>query len=122
MLAEDNEASISTISGYLTAKGDCLILAKIGDEMIATAKSAQPDVMPMGIQMLGMDGLEAIKLFRRDRALADVPIVAITALAMAGDREKCLAAGANDYLSKPVKLKQLANIIQQLLVVQKNKQ
>ncbi len=122
LLAEDNEANISTISSYLRAKGYRLILAKNGHEAIATAMSAQPDLILMDIQMPGMDGLEAMKQIRRDRTLVDVPIVALTALAMAGDREKCLAAGANDYLSKPVKLKQLTNIIQQLLAVQKNKQ
>jgi signal transduction histidine kinase len=122
LLAEDNEANISTISSYLTAKGYRLVLAKTGHEAIATAKSAQPDVILMDIQMPGMDGFEAMKQIRSNRTLADVPIVALTALAMAGDREKCLAAGANDYLSKPVKLKQLTNIIQQLLAVQKNKQ
>jgi CheY-like chemotaxis protein len=122
LLAEDNEANISTISSYMTAKGYRLILAKTGHAAIATAKSAQPDVILMDIQMPGMDGFEAMKQIRSDPGLVDVPIVALTALAMAGDREKCLAAGANDYLSKPVKLKQLTNIIQQLLAVQKNKQ
>jgi CheY-like chemotaxis protein len=64
--------------------------------------------------MPGMDGLEAIKRIRAQN-LIDVPIVAVTALAMEGDREKCLAAGANEYLSKPIKLKQLATLIQQFL-------
>ena len=61
-----------------------------------------------------VDGLEAIKWIRSNHS-TDLQIVAITALAMTGDREKCLEAGANDYLSKPIKLKQLATIIQQIL-------
>jgi CheY-like chemotaxis protein len=69
----------------------------------------------MDIQMPGIDGLEAIKQIRLDQNLANVPIIALTALAMLGDKEKCLAAGANDYLPKPVKLKQLAAIVKKLL-------
>jgi CheY-like chemotaxis protein len=69
----------------------------------------------MDIQMPGMDGLQAMQQIRLDPSLVDVPIVALTALAMTGDRDRCLAAGANDYLTKPVKLKQLAATIQQLL-------
>jgi CheY-like chemotaxis protein len=69
----------------------------------------------MDIQMPGMDGLEAMQRIRSDPNFVDMPIVALTALAMTGDRDRCLAAGANDYLTKPVKLKQLASTIQQLL-------
>ena len=115
LLAEDNEANISTISSYLTAKGYRLISAKNGYEAIALAKSEHPDLILMDIQMPGMDGLEAMQHIRRDPSLVDVPIIALTALAMTADRDRCLAAGANDYLSKPVKLKQLATTIQQLL-------
>ena len=62
-----------------------------------------------------MDGLEATKQIRRDPNLINTPIIALTALAMEGDRDRCIAAGANEYLSKPIKLKQLATVIQQLL-------
>lgn len=62
-----------------------------------------------------MDGLETMPRIRQDLQLVDLPIIALTALAMTGDLEKCLAAGANDYLTKPVKLKQLRENIQKLI-------
>jgi CheY-like chemotaxis protein len=62
-----------------------------------------------------MDGLEATRRIRAEHATAATPIVALTALAMPGDRERCIAAGANDYLSKPVSLKQLAATIEKYL-------
>ncbi|OUC15839.1 MAG: hypothetical protein B0A82_04510, partial [Alkalinema sp. CACIAM 70d] len=67
------------------------------------------------IQMPGVDGLTAIRQLRADTTVANIPIIALTALAMQGDAERCLAAGANDYLSKPVRLKQLLQTIQRLL-------
>jgi PAS domain S-box-containing protein len=118
LLAEDNEANITTISSYLRAKGYRIVLAKNGDEAIALAKSENPNLILMDIQMPGMDGLEAIQQIRLDPSLVDVPIVALTALAMTGDRDRCLATGANDYLTKPVKLKQLVATIQHLLTSQ----
>jgi PAS domain S-box-containing protein len=113
LLAEDNEANIITISSYLEAKGYRIVIAKDGLEAIHLVLSQHPDLVLMDIQMPRMDGLEAIQQIRSQQI--DVPIIALTALAMVGDREKCLAAGANDYLSKPIKLKQLATIIQQFL-------
>jgi len=114
LLAEDNEANIITISSYLEAKGYRLIVARDGQQAIDLVRSQNPDLVLMDIQMPKVDGLEAIKWIRSNHS-TDLQIVAITALAMTGDREKCLEAGANDYLSKPIKLKQLATIIQQIL-------
>jgi PAS domain S-box-containing protein len=119
LLAEDNEANISTLSSYLGAKGYRLLLAKNGQEAIDLAQSENPDLILMDIQMPGMDGLEAMQRIRLDPNLDDVPIIALTALAMTGDRERCLAAGADDYLSKPIKLKQLTTTIQEFLTVRK---
>jgi PAS domain S-box-containing protein len=115
LLAEDNEANIITISSYLEAKGYRIILAKDGLEAIAAAKLHQPDLILMDIQMPNMDGLEAIKNIRLEPQFAKVPIIALTALAMTGDREKCLAVGANEYIAKPIRLKALSQLIQALL-------
>jgi PAS domain S-box-containing protein len=115
LLVEDNEANISTFSDYLEAKGYRILLAKDGQKAIDLAKTHQPDLILMDIQMPGMDGLESTRQIRIEPTLVDTPIIALTALAMTGDQERCLEAGANDYLTKPVKLKQLATKIQRLL-------
>ncbi|MEO1209231.1 MAG: CBS domain-containing protein [Cyanobacteria bacterium J06638_20] len=115
LLAEDQEANISTLSSYLKAKGYQVLLARNGNETITLAQSEQPNLILIDIQMPGMDGLEAITCMRRDPSLASVPIIALTALAMAGDRERCIAGGANAYISKPVKLRHLVATIQELL-------
>lgn len=115
LLAEDNEANVSNFTIYLTALNYRLIVANNGQEAIALAKSEKPDIILMDIQMPIMDGLEATRLIRADADIADIPILALTALAMEGDETRCLEAGANEYLSKPVRLKQLANKIAEIL-------
>jgi len=112
LLAEDNEANIITVSGYLEAKGYRILLARNGQEAIDLAGSTQPDLILMDIQMPGIDGLTAIAQIRQLPMLARTPIIAVTALAMSGDRERCLAAGADDYIAKPMRLQQLASLIQ----------
>ena len=114
LLAEDHEANINTFSSYLIAKGFDLILARNGIEAVARAASDRPDLILMDIQMPQMNGLDAIRKIRQetDTAVSRVPIIAVTALAMPGDEEACLEAGANDYLSKPVSLRRLVEKIQ----------
>jgi len=115
LLAEDNDINIMTISNYLKAKGYRMIIAKDGKEAVDLVLSAQPDLVLMDIQMPKMNGIEAIKLIRSQN-LDDLPIIAVTALNQPGDRARCLEAGANEYLAKPIKLKQLETMIQSLLL------
>jgi CheY-like chemotaxis protein len=115
LLADDNKANIVTFSSYLEAKGYKMIIANNGQEAIDFARSQKPDLILIDIQMPVLDGLAAMKQIRLDPSLVNIPIVALTALAMAGDREKCLEAGANEYLSKPIKLKTLADTIRNIL-------
>ncbi|MCL4294112.1 MAG: PAS domain S-box protein [Anaerolineae bacterium] len=114
LLAEDNEANIKTLAPYLQAKGYRLKLARNGSQTIQMAQEETPGVILMDIQMPVMDGLEAIRQLRANGQFAGVPIIALTALAMPGDPERCLAAGANAYLSKPVSLKGLVELIEQM--------
>lgn len=113
LLVEDNEANIETFSSYLSVYEYRIIIAKNGEEGVAMAKTHQPDIILMDIQMPVMDGLQATRLIRSDPKLATVPIIALTARAMQGDQELCLEAGANQYLSKPVELEQLVRVIGQ---------
>ncbi len=115
LLAEDNEANVQTIGGYLEDKGYAMHYAANGALAVKLARELRPALILMDIQMPVMDGLAAIREIRSDAAMRTVPIVALTALAMPGDRERCLAEGATDYMSKPVSLKALAELVARLV-------
>jgi CheY-like chemotaxis protein len=89
-------------------------LARNGLEAVARARADKPELILMDIQMPQMNGLEAIRRIREDvdTAVSQIPIIAVTALAMPGDKEACLDAGADGYLSKPVSLRRLVETIQ----------
>jgi CheY-like chemotaxis protein len=115
LLAEDNPANVSALKLYLEAQGYQVCLAGNGAEAIVMAQTQHPQLILMDIQMPGVDGLEAIEILRRDPDFEQIPIIALTALAMPTDREQCLAAGATDYLSKPLHLQTLKDCIQKHL-------
>jgi len=115
LLVEDNEDNILTVADYLTFKNYRVIVARNGRECLEMAVSAVPDIILMDIQMPELDGLEAIRRLRRMSVWNQKPIVALTAMAMAGDRERCLAAGANYYMSKPVSLRELTAVVESCL-------
>ncbi|MEM7532739.1 MAG: PAS domain S-box protein [Chloroflexota bacterium] len=116
LIAEDNEANIRTLSTYLSMKGYRLAIARNGTEAVEQAVEIEPDAILMDVQMPEMNGLEAMEHIRDDPSLATIPIIAITALAMPGDKEKCMAAGATGYLSKPVSLRSLSDILETQLL------
>ena len=117
MLVDDDEINAHAVADYLESKQLRVILAHSGREFLERVTSVRPTIILMDIQMPGMDGLEVIRRVRahEDPAIAITPVIAITALAMAGDREKCLAVGANEYLSKPLSLKNLIHCISEIL-------
>lgn len=121
LLAEDNEANIEVLGGYLEDRGYALRYAANGLMAVKLARELQPALILMDIQMPVMDGLTAIREIRATPALASTPIVALTALAMPGDRERCIAAGATEYMSKPVSLKALAELAKRLLAAEGRK-
>ncbi len=115
LLTEDHEINIMAVGDYLQDYGYHVTVAHNGREALAMVAEACPDVILMDIQMPEMDGLEAIRRLRAMPNYVDIPIIALTALAMPGDRERCMAVGATEYLTKPVSLKGLVKMIRRLL-------
>ena len=115
LLAEDNKANRETVSSFLEQAGYEVNIALDGQQAVDLACRTCPDLIIMDIQMPVLDGLEAIRRIRLDVNLAEVPIIALTALAMPGDKERCLAAGADLYLSKPVGLRKLVETVGEML-------
>ena len=111
LIADDNEINLSTVCDYLLAHGFRVIQARNGLEAVQAVRNHNPELVLMDIQMPVMDGIDAIKSLRADRSFASIPILALTSRAMIGDQDRCIEAGADEYLSKPVHLKQLVKII-----------
>ena len=115
LLAEDTETTVLAIGSFLEALGYKMIHAMNGREALEKAAESRPDIILMDIRMPEMDGLTAIRKLRANPDFAATPIIALTALTMLGDRERFLDAGATNYLSKPVDLRKLADLIHKLL-------
>ena len=112
LVVEDNENNIDILLDYLPHKGYLVSAVRDGAEAIDFVRTDQPDMVLMDIQTPGMNGIEATHYIRQHLSLKTLPIIAITGLAMPGDRERCLQAGVDDYLSKPVSLKNLVRVIE----------
>lgn len=115
LLVEDMESIILYMQDYLESKGHKVTVARNGHEGAVFAKNLLPDIILMDIQMPSMDGFEATRWIRAEASLKNTPIIALTALAMPGDREKCIQAGMNSYLSKPIDLKELNRLLNQYI-------
>jgi CheY-like chemotaxis protein len=107
LVVEDNEKNMRLVRDVLRATGYAPLEASSGEEAIALATESPPTLVLMDIQLPGMDGVEALRRLREDERTARIPVLALTAQAMEGDRERFLAAGFDGYLSKPVNVADL---------------
>jgi CheY-like chemotaxis protein len=115
LLVEDNEMNRDMLSRRLARQGYDVVLAPDGEAGVALAADVRPDLILMDLSLPGIDGWEATRRIRGEPALRHIPIIALTAHAMSGDREKAIEAGCNDYEPKPVDLASLLGKIERLL-------
>ena len=102
LIIEDNEANLDMLSRRLGRKGYDIVVATDGEQGVAMARSEKPDLILMDLSLPAMDGLEATRRLKADDATRTIPVIALTAHAMRGDREVALKAGCDDYDTKPV--------------------
>ena len=115
LLIEDNEMNRDMLTRRLERKGFDVVIAVDGKAGINMASSGKPDIILMDLSLPVIDGWEATRRIKADPATQSIPIIALTAHAMAGDEQKALEAGCNDYDTKPIDLKRLLGKIDNLL-------
>lgn len=115
MVVEDNDLNRKLFCDVLKANGFEVEPVADGNKVLDTARSVQPDLIIMDIQLGGVSGVDLIAAAKRDRSLREIPVLAVTAFAAKGDEERIRAAGAAGYLSKPVSISPFMNAVRQLL-------
>ncbi len=113
LVVEDNEKNMKLFRDVLQASGYETLEATTGEGAIELAVANEPTLVLMDVQLPGIDGIEALAELRRDERTASIPVLALTAQAMHGDRERFLEAGFDGYLSKPVDVIELVNAVRE---------
>ena len=116
LLVEDNEMNRDMLSRRLLRKGFEVVMAVDGGQAVSMAESEHPDLILMDMSLPVIDGWEATRRVKAAKGTAHIPIIALTAHAMSGDREKALSAGCDDYDTKPIEMPRLLEKIDALLV------
>jgi len=115
LVVEDEQFNIKLFRELLEAKGYDVVEAINGAEGVEMTRTKQPALILMDVQMPVMDGLTATRIIKEDPATRDIPVVALTALAMQGDKERVLAAGCDGYLTKPISLDSFLQMVKDFL-------
>ena len=115
LIVEDNEKNRKLARDVLAHKGYRIAEAETGEDGVRLAGELHPDLVLMDIQLPGMSGIDALRLLRDDPATRDIPVMAVTASAMTQDRQKIVAAGFDDYQSKPISIRPFVEAVEQLL-------
>jgi CheY-like chemotaxis protein len=118
LVVEDNEMNLDMLSRRLERRGHEIVIATDGAQGVALAQREKPALILMDMSLPVMDGWQATRQIKGDPEIKHIPIIALTAHAIAGDREKCLAAGCDEYESKPIKFPQLIAKIDQFLGIE----
>jgi len=112
LVVDDNATNVKLVRDVLQFKGYAPVVADTGESAVAAARAHLPALVLMDVQLPGMSGTEAMKILKADAATRHIPIIALTALAMKGAEEGLLAEGFDGYISKPISLKQLLELVQ----------
>ncbi len=115
LLVEDNPATLDVVQKELEFLGYDAITADSGDKAVEMAETHLPDLIIMDISLPGMDGLEATALIRKNPKTQSIPVLAATARALPGDREKCIQSGCTDYIAKPFTHRELGAALKKIL-------
>lgn len=115
LLVEDNPQNRYLVTFLLEKSGYIVVIAEDGEQAVAAVAEHVPDIILMDVQLPKLDGYEATRRIKADERFAKVPIIALTAHSMKGDRGKAMAAGCDDYVTKPVDADQLISRIEELL-------
>jgi CheY-like chemotaxis protein len=115
LLVEDNEMNRDMLARRLERRGYTIVIAVDGGEGVERARDDNPDLILMDMSLPVLDGWEATRQLKADEATRAIPVIALTAHAMSGDKEKALAAGCDDYDTKPIELPRLLEKIETLL-------
>ena len=113
LVVEDNEKNMKLFRDVLAATGFRTLEATTGGEAVDMASEHTPDLVLMDIQLPDLDGVQALRRLRANERTAAIPVLALTAQAMRGDRERFLAEGFDGYVSKPVNVRELIEIVRQ---------
>jgi two-component system cell cycle response regulator DivK len=115
LYVEDNEANVYMLKTRLTRKGYTVLTASDGAQGVSMAATERPEIILMDLSLPVLDGWEATRRIKADEGTRHIPVIALTAHAMAGDRERALTAGCDDFDTKPVEFDRLIGKIQTLL-------
>jgi len=115
LIVEDNPANMQLSTFLLESAGHTAVAATTAEAGVALAAECRPDLILMDIQLPGMDGLQATALLKANEATRDIPVIALTALAMKGDEERIRAAGCDGYIAKPLDYKDFLAVIKATL-------
>jgi two-component system cell cycle response regulator DivK len=113
LIVEDNEKNTKLFRDVLHATGYSTLEAATGEDAVALAVTNEPALVLMDVQLPGIDGVETLARLRADKRTASIPVLALTAQAMGGDRERFLAAGFDGYLSKPINIAELIEAVRE---------
>jgi CheY-like chemotaxis protein len=115
LIIEDNVKNLKLVRDVLQFHGYATLEAETGEAGVALAREQRPALILMDVQLPGMDGRATLKVLKADASTRHIPVIALTSFAMKGDRESLLAEGFDDYMAKPIEIKELPKVVERAL-------
>ena len=115
LIVEDNQTNAQLLKDVLVIKGYEVFIVTNGDDALASMEASKPDLVLMDVQLPGMDGYEVTRKMRDNPETKELPVIAVTAYALKGDKEKAMDAGCDGYMSKPINTRELPKMVENLI-------